>query len=499
MNPQFDFSPTSLSYIGALRNLRPRKPGEKFAYALAECREPELLVCLAASNPEGRFYGLVAGDAEKIAAEKLALARRIDNVTFLKGRPGDFVRAAEAGTSLLPPLHYLCCDERAATLPQTERAALFELAEQLLLPGGLLSIRYRAYADKDEPLRFLVQEFAAEMDAAQAEEFLGELKQLGALYFADHAEAEARLDEAIKNHQPDRYFSLSNDHPARSGAFDVAVALRPRGFAYVGDANIAMNYVELAAPVSAQSLIVKCRDNPLYEPIKDFALNRLERSDIWCRQPALSSDNLVNLFGGFTYGIMGPRAEVPAEIETHGQPIDLTTPLFVKLIDLMTLMPAGIGDFLAHSDGHGFAPLDVVGAIQVLVACGVAKPMRGNYAGEGKADLAQPRLQGSYNQYLDRTYVTAADVFMASPVVGSVIAIPPREALVMQALNRAGLADSVSALLPELQRLAKNPIASARIMDSADPTPESAQGMIQDIVAQSIVQWYAYGLMAGAA
>jgi hypothetical protein len=284
-----------------------------------------------------------------------------------------------------------------------------------------------------------------------------------------------------------------------SGAFDTAVTLQPHGFTYVGDANVAMNYVELAAPVPAQNLIMKCVGNPLYEPIKDFALNRVERSDVWCHQPIAYSKNPGALFGGFTYGIMGPRDNVPATIKTHGKTVDLTTPLFVKLIHLMALMPVGIGDFLAHPDSQGFAAIDVLGAIQVLIACGIAKPMRGNYEATGNADITQPRLKGTYNQHLVGATVTAADVWLSSSVVGSAIAVSAREALVMQALNRAGLANSVSALLPELQRLAKNPITAARIMDSADPTPESAQGMIKDIVAQSIVQWYAYGLLAGAA
>jgi hypothetical protein len=67
----------------------------------------------------------------------------------------------------------------------------------------------------------------------------------------------------------------------------------------------------------------------------------------------------------------------------------------------------------------------------------------------------------------------------------------------MQALDRAGLANSVSALLPELQRLAKNPLQAARVMDS-EPTPESAKQMIEDVVSESIVKWYAYGLLEAA-
>ncbi|HEY4124943.1 MAG TPA: methyltransferase regulatory domain-containing protein [Rhizomicrobium sp.] len=497
MNTQYNFSPIALSYVGALRNLAPRKPGEAFTYALVECRQPEILVCLAASNPEGRFYGLVASDAELADATKLATTHGVNNVTFLHARPSDLLATAGGKASLLPQLNYLCCDERGAPLAPAERAALFDLAQKLLLPQGLLSYSYRAYSSGDGALRFLVREFAPEMDAKQATEFLGELKQLGPLYFAKHAEDAAQLENAIKTNHPDGYFAHYDNGEAHSLAFDTIVALRPRGFAYVGDANVAMNYIELSAPASAHKLIVDCSNNPLYEPIKDFALDRLERCDIWSRpQQLLAGSQLAALFGGFTYGITMPRSDVPAYVDTHGKRVALDAPIFTKLIDVLTMMPASIGDFLAHPEGKAFEPIDIVGALQILVALDIAKPMRSNYTSTGRIDIAQPRLNGSFNKHLEQTSVTAADVLLASPVVGNGVTVSAREALVLQALNRGGLANSIAALLPELQRLAKNPTMAAHIMDSGNPTEEVAHHMIEDTVAQSITRWYAYGLLA---
>ena len=211
---------------------------------------------------------------------------------------------------------------RAATrpLPPAERAALFALAEKGLLPGGLFAYGYRAYEKDDGALRFLVRELAPEMDAAQAGEFLLELKKLGAFYFARHPEAAAKLDQAIAAKMPDRFFADYDESNARSGSFDTIVALRPRGFVYAGDADIGANYIDLAAPVSANQIIIDSRDNQLYEAIKDFALNRQDRCDIWCRQPAPMSESLAELFGSFVYGITCPRDDVPKQMKTEGKP-----------------------------------------------------------------------------------------------------------------------------------------------------------------------------------
>jgi hypothetical protein len=274
--------------------------------------------------------------------------------------------------------------------------------------------------------------------------------------------------------------------------------LGPRGFAYAGDSKLSSNYIELAVPPEAQQLVVEFKDNYLYESIKDFALNRLIRSDIWCRMPAVRTSEPAELFGDFVYGITMPRDCVPQVVTARGKVVDLSSPLYTKLIDLMALIPASIGDFLAYPGSENFKPQDVAGAIQILVACDVAQPMRGTYQSGNFDDIVKPRFAGSFNQYLEQTEVTSAETWMASPVLGAAIAVPAREALVMQALNRVGLADSVSALLPELERLARNPSHAARAIDVVEPTAEVAHTMITDVVGKSIVQWYAYGLLEAA-
>jgi hypothetical protein len=164
----------------------------------------------------------------------------------------------------------------------------------------------------------------------------------------------------------------------------------------------------------------------------------------------------------------------------------------------MSLMPITIGDFLAHPTGQGFQPTDIIGAIQILIALGYAKPMRGMSRNDNMSDVKQPRLVGQYNQYLSSSTVSSPEIRLASTIVGAPVTLSARDALVMQALDRVGLANSVGALLPELERLAMNPALASRVMDSANPTPEVALKMVQDIVTNSIVKWYAYGLLKAA-
>ncbi|MDP9128417.1 MAG: methyltransferase regulatory domain-containing protein, partial [Pseudomonadota bacterium] len=442
MTPHSLSSPVSLSYVASLRGLSPRPPGASFTYALVNCRQPALLTCLAASNPEGQFYGFVGDSAARAKADSEARAGQVDNVHFVA--PG----------ATVPPLNYLCADDIEAPLSQKEREALFDLAESALIPGGLLHYRYRAYDNESGSLRFLVREFAPEMNVEQAKVFLLELKALGGHYFSGHPAAAIRLNEAIASGVPDEFFGDYEGGVARSGSIETLMGLLPRGLTYAGDADIAANYLDLAVPPSGQTIILESVQNPLYESLKDFALNRSIRADIWCRGPVTPVADLPELFGGFSYGIVGQKDGVPDSFKAQGKTVDLSSPLFRKLTGLMSLLPISIGDFLAHPDGAGFSALEVVGAVQILVACGIAQPMRGLYRSRNVESVAQPRFAGAFNKQLGQTVLSGEDMWLASQAIGSAVSVSAKEALVMQALDRGGLANSVSVLLPELQRLA---------------------------------------------
>lgn len=483
------FAPVSLSYMAALKGYVPRQPGEAFTYALANCVSADLLIALAASNPEGKFYGFIGDTDLCTKATKQALERQVSNVWFLGMKVSNLVK----GDATLPEFDYLVCDESQKALTNAERAAIFDCAANNMKAGGLFNYIYRAYNDAGDALRFLVREFAPEMNAEQASDFLLEIKKLGKLYLKTQPSLAAKLDQAIAKNMPDEFFALFDEGEARSATFDTVVAMRSRGLTYAGAGQVANNYVELSIPAEAQPIVLECRNNPLYESIKDFAALNEVRSDIWCKHPAAMSSNPAELFGGFAYGITLPESEVPESVEVFGKSVDLSAPIYKKLIGLMTMQPAGIGDFLQHPDGKDFTASETLEAVQVLVALGIARPMRGAREASNVTSVAQPRFSGSFNRYIDKLSVTDEGLAMASPVMGDIINVSKRDVLVMQALNRAGLENSVSALLPELERLAKVSATS-----SSEPTAEIAHQMITDAVSQSIVQWYAYGLLEAA-
>ncbi len=497
MKPQPTFSPVSLRYIAALRGCKPKRAGTGFAYAEFMCTDPERLTSLAASNPEGRFYGFVADETARSTAEETASERGTFNIVFIAGTPSEILTRLTHGASVPPLLDYLCCDEREAPLSPTERSALFDIASQRLNPGGTLVTSYRAYDSEDGALSLLVRTLAPEMTSEQKQEFLTELKRMGSHFLSRHPEVMISLNEAIIKGTPESFFAPYKDMTTAATTIETIKALGARNMLYAGDATLGANYVEFALPPEAQELVTSCRTSPLYEPIKDYALNRATRSDIWVKTPIEQSADQAELFGSFAYGLTMPRADIGPWISINGRSIDLSAPLYGKLLDLMALMPIGVGDVLAHPTGEGENPALLLESLQILVACGIAIPMRGQLTSTNQSNMTHPRLVGNFNRSLDKVSLSDTSVWMASQVMGCGVKISAKEALVMQALNRAGLSNSVSALMPELTRLTGT-TALATLFPTGEPTPELAQGLVREIVSQSLPQWYAYALLEAA-
>jgi hypothetical protein len=127
MSPHVSSSPISLSYVTALRGVKPRCPGKAFAYIDIGCQAADLLACLAASNPEGQFFGLVVDEAARKQAQDQAALRGVKNITFMSGTPSSAKAQLDVDPSFLPQFDYICCDESQTSLIDVEREAVFPL------------------------------------------------------------------------------------------------------------------------------------------------------------------------------------------------------------------------------------------------------------------------------------------------------------------------------------------------------------------------------------
>ena len=488
MQQVIDLDPVLLRYAAALRGVVPPMPEAPFHYVRWGMPDQAAALSLAASNPEGQFSFIVADEPIRQMAEQLRQKLRLKNCVFL--RPED--------ATGLRQIQFLCADLRGAAA--ADMAKLQALAGAALAPGGFFACQYAPFASGQDGLHFMAAEFAPEMTAAQRQEYLTELQQLGAHYFTRRPTAAQALAAAIANQAADDYLQQHGaGQPTQSATVQMIAGMTAQGCSFVGDATVQANYLEMMVPAAAQPLLGTLRLHLLYEVIKDFATDRASRADIWVKQPATVSSDLAALFGPFYFGLADAGAGETPQVILHGQTLDLTTPIFQAWLTLLRLMPLTIGDFLSHPQAAGFAPQDAVMAINTLVAFQVALPMRSSFSGMGRADISYPRLAGGYNQQLQQQNLAEATVLLASPVAGRPVQATLSEALVLQAVGRVGLAESADALMPELQRLAGNPaLASQLFTQRPDLAPDFVETMIRDVCRQRMPNWYVLGILDAA-
>lgn len=489
MRQLLDLGPVELRYAAALRGIVPAPLETSFTYARYGKIVSEPALCLAASNPEGQFYFLMPDAVQAAAAQERAHILRLNNCRFVVPTATD-----------LPEMDFFCAD-LGETYEPTELKKVQQMAGRLLTKGGMFACRYAPFSAHQDGLHFMVAEFAPELQPAQHVEFLHELKQLGQYYFSRHPDASVALDNALGRQNPQFFLDhYGAGHSPLSVTVQMVAALVPAGFSFVGDAEIPANYLEMMVPKQAQEVLYALRGHLLYEAIKDFATARATRTDIWVKQPAQVSGDLATLFGHCYFGLADGSHMIGDSVRINGQTLDLTPPLFQKLLGVMQLLPLTVGDFLAHPDGAGFAPQDVVMAMHALVAFGIAVPMRGSFGGMGQVDYQYPQLAGHYNQQLRATQVQDGTVLLASTVAGRPLYFSLAEALVLQAVGRVGLAESADALMPELHRVAGDPTLSASIFtaQAASPADDFAEAMIRDICNTHMVGWYALGVLDAA-
>jgi hypothetical protein len=489
MLQNLDLGPVELRYVASLRGIVPPLPETRFHYARLGGVNVDQALCLAASNPEGRFYFILGDSAEVIAANQRVKTLHLDHCHFLGH-----------DEIALPPLDYLCVDlsQPSALIDRNQACAL---AQKTLRPNGLFVCRYAPFAAGQSALEFMVAEFAPELSPDKADEFLHELKMLGQLYFGRHAAAGNALNTALGSQKPQEFLGAHGfGQDPQSEAVSMIATMSSKGFDFVGDGSITANYLELMVPQPTQEVLYSLRSHLLYEAIKDFATARDLRTDIWVRQPAQMSASLSELFGPLYVGLLTPREALPPKIRLNGQTLDLSTPLMQKLLEVMSILPLTVGDFLSHPEGEGLAPADVVMAMHALIAFGVAAPMRSTFTGFGEIDHHYPRLAGGYNQQYQTTAMQHDSVLLASPVAGRPIILALPEALILQAVGRAGLADAPEILLPELQRIAGIPALSPYLFDPKQgaPAADFAETMVRDICERDMIAWYRLGVLDAA-
>ncbi len=488
--------PVSLSYVMALRGVRARLPGEPFAYGELNCGTAERLILLAACNPEGTFFGFDPDLNVLASAAELTEKLGLTNITFSEASVDALRQAVETGIIGKKCFDYLVYDSPGN--PAQENVENLKIAvRDLLRDNGIFALRYRLY-DSDDSARLLWEDLTGKFIAEQkspSETLAAEWRQLSTLYLAARPELAGAFDQALAEGKGFSWLQAqvpAETGPSRTQA--VSNSFSGRDFAFLGSANIAGNYMELCVPEAAHAALTARRLHPLYESIKDLAMQSPERIDLWAHEPLARSDNLVTLFGGFTFGTTEPPERIARTVVFQGRSFSFAGPLYDGILSLATVMPVTMGDLVHHENLQGIDPLTILNSVQLLVACGLLQPMRASF--DGGVDMANPKLLGSYNQSLRESELDLKEYAFASSVTGRPIFFSGMNTLVLQALDQGGLEELGVLVGTQLIRLSQHPHLRPLNLGQPERALSEAVRQIETVFNQSYVRWFSLGILS---
>jgi hypothetical protein len=487
------FDPITLSYVTALRGVTPRLPPDGFTYAEMGCGTAERLILLAACNPEGVFFGFDP-DLEKLSrAAQRAEQLQVRNVTFSQAGAVALKQAVDEGVIGAKCLGHLVYNE-IGNPAREDIEALHDCALVLLQDNGVFAYRYQTYDEAQADALLFKQLTRQMLDASATEAFAKEWRQLAQLYLSSAPQLAEAFDKALaqgKGVEWLRTISATDAKPSKTSR--VGQVFAGKDLTLLGSANLPANYLELSTPEVAHAPLNARRQHPLYEALKDLAMNTSERVDLWGREPLQRSDNLISLFGGFNFGTLQTAERIARTVIFQGKSISFASPLYDGILSLATVMPVTMGDLVHHESLAGTDNLTLLNSVQLLVACGLLQPMRSSY--DGGVDMDNAKLVGSYNRSLRGAKLDLQDYAFASVVTGRPVVFSGMNALVLQALDKGGLEKIGVNLATELMRLSSHPYLRPLSLNEPQRALDESVRQIETAFHQSMVRWFSLGIL----
>ncbi len=435
-----ELSPSLLSFALLLRGWRPPADlGGAFAYAELGCGHGVSSAVLAAAHPAARFEAVDFNPAHIAGTQRLAAEAGLNNAAFLEESFADHALSGAKDLDMVA-LHGVW-----SWVSAENRAILVDLLRRRLKPGGLVFVSYNALPGTLAymPLRRILVEHTANQLGGrsgslperieEAVGFAGRLAALNVGWFRQADEVPARLESLARkspNYIAHEY--LNSDWTAFYHA-DVARELAGAKLDFAAPSVPMEQIDELALDQAAIALIQEARDPAYRETLRDVLTNRAFRRDLFVKgAERLTPAERAERLRATRFTLLVPAEDVPeVAITPVGRipfPPDLYGPLTealaggVPLLEELTALPA----LARHGED---AVLRALMMLTSLALASPALPEDGLAARKAHADRFNDAV-------LERNRTDDALGTLASPVIGSGIAVSRVEALFLLAQRR---------------------------------------------------------------
>ncbi len=434
-----DLSPARLRLVAALNGLTPPPVGE-LDYCELGCAHGDTIAALAASYPEGRFFGIDINATHIASAKRLARDGALENVGFLE-RDFEDLLGEDIGE-----FDYIVAHGLMSWVSPDKRRALLAFAQAKLKPGGLLYVSYNAMPGwaSVEPLRQLLlypsaQAGESTLDRARrGVELAQALERGGAEYFAANPSASEMLRTMTQAGLPYVVHEYMHEHWVPMYFAHVAWEMRQHHLHFVGTLALHENLRELALPEALAPVVGSVDDRVAFESLKAFATNEFFRRDLFVKGkvPRTSQATAAHL-DATPWGTIASAKAGERVARLPHRTVSLEGPVFDAIFDALEQGTVTVDELAARPD---LANVSRDALREHLVRLLVAERIAPRSA-PSRAVLPSSETRfvvpSVYNQMMLRRLSSDVPLVMASTLAGTAFPISALEALAIRVFTEA--------------------------------------------------------------
>lgn len=430
-----EMAPGFMAFACLRQGVRPPALGRGATYLELGCGQGFGLNLLAAANPGMAFWGVDFHPGQIANALKLAAAAGLSNVTF---EDLSFEQLLALPDGRLPKFDIIALHGVYSWISAESRAQVVRILDRLLKPGGMAYVSYNCLPGWATlaPLQRFVADYVARAPGEPETQILNALRaalQMAdgkAGYFESVPSLRQRIEEALK--QPPAYLvhEYLNAHSHPFFHADVARELDAARLSFAASANIADDFVNLAAPAPLQRLIQDARDRTWKETLLDYASGKPFRRDVFLRgRNMLSRPEREALLNETRFALLTPPDAVTFEIPVPIGQLKGAPGVYQPIVDALAGGPRSYAELAALPALTGAQDGVLLQAVAMLIGVRHIHPVSEI---DGGAESAR-----AFNRAIcDRIVLDEVPTHVAAAAVGTAARVEFSDLVAMRAIAR---------------------------------------------------------------
>jgi SAM-dependent methyltransferase len=345
-------APAWLDHVAIVSGFAPPARNGGFTFCELGCGQGVTPAILAATHPDGAFYGIDAMPSHIEHGRRFAAEAAIANTNFYAV---DFTTAAGMG---LPSFDYIVAHGVYSWVNAQSQAALRAFVDRHLKPGGLAYISYNAMPGRaiDVPLQRLVLELGNTLPGdsmnrlTAATTIVHRLVNLKPPALA----ASSFLHRLRKNKQ--RLASPYLVHELMIGSWaalwvtQVRAEMTTIGLTPVGSATLIQNFDSLILGRAARKALATISNDNVREFARDLLINQSFRCDVFVRAGRrLNEDERRRRLHAATYALARPYRAIKYTMVTPAGRLRFDSAAARSIVSILSAGPASLAEIIAKS------------------------------------------------------------------------------------------------------------------------------------------------------